>query len=400
MDGLLPVLGFVFFAGFAGSVAFKYTRIPEPLFLISIGLLAGPVLGIIDTAMATGLMPLVATLTIIVVMLDNGLTSDIYKVARALPATIELGIGIMLATAAAITAVLVAAGFSPVVSMITAFILAGTTTDVITAVTARLSVPRDTKQFLVLESVANDVQIVPFFILLGIATNSGYGAASVWTSLLGLPAAAIAGALAAAAWITVLDRHIGKHPLNYAATVGILLLLYGAAQATGANGPVAILAFSLVLGNAARVLKKFSPAKKNKKFNPAIIRDMKRIEVDVSFFIRSIFFFFLGAVFSFSALGQDIVMLTLYVMIAALISRFAVLKIAALKAPHYKAHTGTLTWIMPRGYVAAVLAFTAAGAGVLTSGLMDMALLVIYATTLLSIIYAVYHEWRYGKQRK
>ncbi|MBI4019328.1 MAG: cation:proton antiporter [Candidatus Aenigmarchaeota archaeon] len=392
----LFLAGIIFIIGFVGNLAFKRTRIPEALFLILAGLLAGPALGIIDSATSVAIMPVVATLMIIVVMLDNGLSFDLFKVVRALPATLRLSICIMLVTAGLIAAVLVLLGVPPVIGLLVGFILAGTTTDVVAGLTSKMPVPRDTKQFLVFESVINDVQIIPFFVLMGFMINSAVG--FPWGMLLGIPVAIAIGTIIAIAWTFVLGRFIGKHPLNYAATIGILLVVYSLVETLGGNAPLAALSFSLVLGNAVRVFDKLKfKLDLRRKFTPAIIKDLKQIETDVSFFVRALFFFFLGAAFSFKSLDAGVAVAITVVMAAILVSRFVLFRIAALKAPHYGVHIGVLTWIMPRGYVAAVLAFSAAGAGAITPQLLDVMLLAIYLTTFVSMLYATYYGQRYGK---
>ena len=55
---------------------------------------------------------------------------------------------------------------------------------------------------------------------------------------------------------------------------------------------------------------------------------------------------------------------------------------------------GPLTWIMPRGYVAAVLAFAALSSGLFTAASVNLVLLIIFLTTFVSIGYAILHERR------
>ena len=60
----------------------------------------------------------------------------------------------------------------------------------------------------------------------------------------------------------------------------------------------------------------------------------------------------------------------------------------------YKKSTGPLTWIAPRGYVAAVLAFAGFGSGMFSTQAVNIVLLNIFATTIVAIMYSIYYEKR------
>ena len=389
------VLGGIILIGFVGNLLFKYTKIPEALFLIILGLLIGPVFGIIDPNLAVTLMPTIAALMLIVVMLDNGISFDLFKVMKSLPSTIVFSLGIMTATAVGIAIIFMYLGFSWITAGIIGLILSGTTTDVITILTSKMSIKKEVKQLLVFESIVNDFQIIPFFILLHLAENSSSQiTTSIILSLVGIPAAIIAGALIAVLWLFAIGKYLGKHPLNYAATIGILFVLYHSVQLLGGNGAISVLAFSFVLGNAIGLFDRWHIKDGLRaKLTPKILKDFRQIEFDISFFVRVIFFVFLGTVFSFSALHFNTALTAFTVITVILIIRFAV-SCYATKHRHYKGAVGPLTWISPRGYVAAVLAFAAAGSGILINGSLDMILLVIYATTIMSIFYSIYYERR------
>ncbi|MFA4819598.1 MAG: cation:proton antiporter, partial [Candidatus Aenigmatarchaeota archaeon] len=316
-----------------------------------------------------------------------------FKVMRSLPATLAFSLGVMTLTIVALTLLFSLLGLPLITAAIVALILAGTTTDVVTALASKLSIKHETRQLMVFESIINDLQIVPFFLLLHIAGNTGRAADVVLFTLLGIPLAIIVGAVIAIGWVFAIGRYLGKHPLNYAATIGILFVLYQSIQMLGGNGAVAVLAFSFVLGNAIGLFDRWHIRNTlRRKLTPRVMKDFRQIEVDISFFVRTIFFVFLGAIFSFRALRMDVFFLVLITIAAILISRFVSSYFLARRVHRYHDAAGPLTWIMPRGYVAAVLAFAAVGSGIITNGILDMILLTIYATTLISIAYAVYHE--------
>lgn len=395
-DIMLLVFGIAILTGFLGNLLFRKTKIPEALVLIGTGMLLGPVFHVVDQAALAGAAGLIISLMLIVTMLDNGLSFDLFRVARALPATAAFSLGVMALTVAALTLVLhVVFSFPLIVSALIGLALSGTTSDVITALVARMSVPQKTKQLLVFESVVNDLQIIPFFILLHFAETSTLAPSTAVVAMLQLPFAVLAGGAVALWWVHIIGMYLGKHPLNYAATIGLLFVLYNALQFVGGNGAVAVLTFSLVLGNARRLFRRFHPRSPLAKFTPAVLREVRAIEADVSFFVRALFFVFLGVVFNFAVVNSRNLAIAAALLAAIFACRYASGYALLRRAPRFKP-LAPLVWIAPRGYIAMVLAFAAAGSDY-GNGIVGIVLLNIFLTTFIAIVYSVYHE-RTAKQ--
>jgi NhaP-type Na+/H+ or K+/H+ antiporter len=78
------ILGLIIIVGFVGRVVFKYTKIPESLFMLLIGLAVGPVFGIVNQALFTEYQSLVVTITLVIVLLDSGLKLDIFDTMKSM----------------------------------------------------------------------------------------------------------------------------------------------------------------------------------------------------------------------------------------------------------------------------------------------------------------------------
>ena len=77
------ILGLIILVGFIGRGIFRYTKVPESLFMIIIGLIVGPFFNIVDQSELADYTPLVVTLTLIIVLLDSGLSLEISDIARS-----------------------------------------------------------------------------------------------------------------------------------------------------------------------------------------------------------------------------------------------------------------------------------------------------------------------------
>ena len=79
---LLLTAGVVILLGVAGEAFFKKTGIPDVVFLMILGVLIGPVLGIIGPDAVIQIVPYFAALALIIIMFDGGLNLDIKHVVK------------------------------------------------------------------------------------------------------------------------------------------------------------------------------------------------------------------------------------------------------------------------------------------------------------------------------
>src|SRR3989344_3503905 len=137
-NGIL-ILGIVILIGFIGKFFFNKTRFPESVFLLLIGIL----------------------LALVVVLLDSGLTLNISKALKNAPTALIFTILVMLSTVAIVSAVTVLFFGWPLINGIFLGIIgSGTTTITITHLVEKLSVGKNTKTLLVLESIVNDITLI------------------------------------------------------------------------------------------------------------------------------------------------------------------------------------------------------------------------------------------------
>lgn len=395
MDITLYLIGIVILIAFAGNVFFKKTKIPEILFLIIIGIIIGPVLGLVKNDVLIIFAPLITSLMLIFVMLDNGLSFDIIKVLRSLPIVTIFTLGMIFSSAILIALVLYFfLNISILISLVLGFTMAGTTTDVITIIISRMKIKEKTRYLMIMESVLNDIQIIPFFILLHFVQSSSINYLEPLISvIIKIPVAIIIGIAAAFLWLYLISRYLGKHPLNYIATIGILLILYNAMETLGSNGSIAILSFSLVLGNALGIFKKLHlKYKLDKNHIKSSMKILKEIELDNSFFIRIIFFVFLGAMFTFNFITWQYVFVSLLILVVIYLSRFTGIFLISRKHKEFKNSLGLVTFVAPRGYIAAILAFTVVYSGIANGQVLNIVLANIFLTTIVSIVYSIYYE--------
>ena len=79
---ILLAAGVVIFLGVAGEAFFKKTGIPDVAFLMILGVMIGPVFGIIQAEAVIQVVPYFAALALIIIMFDGGLNLDIKRVIK------------------------------------------------------------------------------------------------------------------------------------------------------------------------------------------------------------------------------------------------------------------------------------------------------------------------------
>ena len=69
---LLLTAGIIIFLGVAGEAFFKRTGIPDVVFLLVLGMVIGPVMGIVEQETVVEIVPYFAAIALIMIMFDGG----------------------------------------------------------------------------------------------------------------------------------------------------------------------------------------------------------------------------------------------------------------------------------------------------------------------------------------
>lgn len=89
---LLALMAFVIFLGVFGEFVFSKTKIPDALWLIAIGFIAGPVLGLVSQQQLWAIAPIFSAIALMVIMFEGGLHLNIYEVIKNAPTSVLLAV--------------------------------------------------------------------------------------------------------------------------------------------------------------------------------------------------------------------------------------------------------------------------------------------------------------------
>ncbi len=398
MENGLLILGFVFLFGFVGHILYKTTKIPESMFLIIIGILLGPVFNVINGSFFLENAAFFLNLALVVVLLNCGLSINITKIIKTTPLAFLFTVFVLIITTGIITFVTV---FFFKWSLLNGIILGilGFGTEMITVshLVERLNIGENTKTLLILESVLNDLLLIGLItVLVAISTKSAE------TSILRILLdkfflSALLGITFAIVWLFLFIRYIHGNVLGYVFTLGACFFIFDIMDIFGFNGAIAVLIFSIALGNYKHFLKWF---KNYHKFLPiekdiVIVEDVNN---QITFITRTLFFVFIGLVFNLKAISSQVFFFVFFISAVLILARYlSVLLLAKIK-PEYVNSVPVITAMVASGFIDTLLAFVVIRAGVNIPNLTEIILLIVILTTFAAMISAILLEKFYHKK--
>ncbi|MDO8628008.1 MAG: cation:proton antiporter [Candidatus Diapherotrites archaeon] len=350
---MLFFFGIVVFLGYLGHLLFKRTRIPDSLILIIVGLLAGPIFGILDSntiSVFKNLTPLLATLTLITLLFEGGLNLNFYYFLQNLTKSSGFTLLVFLLTVAVSTGFFIFLGWTPIIALMISGMVAGTTSAVM-AIINETRARKDTKILLTLEAIITDAfSAVVVLTAIELFLAKSVDVSQIFQSILGsFSIAAVIALVLGIFWLHVLQKWVLKG-YEFIMTFGVSLLLFAFVEFSKGSGAIAALVFGLVLGNGKEISHMFKMKSKD------IDGDFKIFQAELSFFIRSFFFINLGIIFDLKLLTFDLALITLALLGLMFFVRIIGSKILVHFVKEYKQDEFLLQVLTSKGMAAAALA--------------------------------------------
>ena len=360
----LVCISAIFLIGTFGEVVFSRTKVPDVIWLIVVGILIGPVLGLISRPQLLGIAPYFSALTLVFVLFEGGSRLDLVELYRAAARSVLLTVLAFLCSVVAVTLVswlMVDAGLLPVAwtwhqELLIGMIVGGTSPIVIMAAIARIKVPAEAGNLLSLESALSDVLcIVGVTTLVSVFVDDSAVGSAPWVTLIrSLSLGVLVGAAAGLAWLLLLKWLKGNEHA-YPITLSALLLLYVVEESLGGSGALGVLAFAVVLGNAKHIGQM---AKVQEELS--LHDDLRGFHSQMVFIVKSFFFTFVGAM-----LGPPwgLVAAGAVLALCLLAARYPAVWLALLHSPMPPSQRRMVFVSLPRGVAAGVLATLPVAAG-------------------------------------
>ena len=280
-------------------------------------------------------------------------------------------------------------GYSLMVAILLGMILGGTSSAVVIPLVNNLEMKQKYGSVLMLESALSDVLcIIGTLTILEIIETKQIIASNIFRSILSsFSLALFVGGIVGIVWVFILSKYdtLSKSEI---VTIGLLMGLYSFVESSyvQASGAIAALSFGLILGNSKYILnsKNNNNNKKNKETIRSVVSSSSlNFYSEISFFVKTFFFVYLGMLIDFSNL-----MVFIYGFILTigmyLVRPFAV-RITFSNIIEHRERI-FLEILIPKGLAAAVLAGVAVQAGVFGENA-GFVINLILSTVLLSILF-------------
>jgi len=383
------VAAVIIILGFLGEEFFKRTSIPDPLLLLLLGVLMGPIFQFFAQDELLAITPYFSALALIIILFDGGLNMKISEAVKNSPRALIMalmGWTLNVLITAALCKVFL--GWRLLNGLLLGSIVGGGSSLIVIALTRKLGVNEEVQTLLSLESILTDVLCtVGAFAAINIILS---GEISLEVALSSVGIAFSVGILVGLGfgviWLFALEKLKGK-PNAYMLTLAVLFLTYVVATLLGGSGAISALFLGLIIGNNGSIAKLF-------KFRTTVSIDehVRDFHCQISFLIRSFFFVFTGLLFTFSSFSS--VLFGLLLTFAFLGIRFIIIKITTLKSNLHPVET-LMTIMFPRGLAAAVLASLPLTMGIPGSELFpEISFIVILSSILVTTIGVVFLKKR------
>lgn len=375
------IAGIIILIGFFGSLSFERTKISDVLILLGIGIVLGPVLKLVNPQNLTHFAEYFGSLALMIILFEGGMDMDIDKLIK------ELGTASLLVLLSFVLSTLSIAGFLYYIqgwdvtrSLLLGTILGCTSAAIVIPIINRMSLKEEIKTILSIESALSDVlaviltvSLVEFVKLEHIGIEKPFRAVASSFSI-----AIVSGVAAGLLWLKMLEL-FRERKYSYMTTLAAMLIVFAVVSFLGGSGPIAILIFGIILGNS-HDFNKFLKLKGHALVDETI----KFFHGEVTFFIRTFFFVYMGMMLSFNFMDIRFLTLSFSLLLIIVLIRYISVGITGLVYHEKKEDRFVMLSMLPRGLASAVLATIPVSANIEgCEGFVDYTFAVIVLTNIL-----------------
>jgi potassium/hydrogen antiporter len=368
---ILLAISLILFFGFFAEFIFKKVGVPDVLFLIILGFSLGPFgFKLVDVADLQILAPVFTTFTLLFLLFDGAFNINLSSLLREFSESFKLTLFNFILSSVIVMGVMVLVGLDWLPALLVGFMLGGVSSSFVIPILKQMGVGQRLYSLLTLESALTDVFCIVFSItVLEIIQFGSIGIRQVLTQLVSLFAiAGLVGIISGVIWIILTLKVFKIH--NYMITVAYVILIFVLTQFLGGNGAIATLFFGLMLKNSKQLssitkgLLVTRAADKKK----AIAGDLGKSATthseeffyhQLSFFLKTFFFVYIGILFDIS----DIKALVVGIVLSFLLMGIRVSSLWLTKGMDPQGR-GLVNTMFARGLAAAAIAGVALQSGV------------------------------------
>jgi potassium/hydrogen antiporter len=298
---IIIFVGLLVFLSHAFVALFEKTKVPDVLYLILIGLIIGPILGIVDQSDFGKVGPVFSTIALVVILFEGGMEISFDMLKNSFKLTVVLSLFTYLVSFTLLSLVLYFLfGISLQISLYIGAVLAGPAPAVVIPLVKQLKMREQIKAALILESGLAEALciIISLSIFQSIIQTNIQIGKLVGSLLSSILFAVFIGGIGGYIWSLILNKIRNLQNAIFT-TPSFIFILYGLCEVLGFSGPVAALTFGITIGNIKFI--KIPYLTEKLKLNPIHHNETEKLFFsEIVFLIKTFFFVYLGISIIFS----------------------------------------------------------------------------------------------------
>ncbi len=336
VENLIILVSLTILVSYVSGLIYSKTRIPDVIWLMGFGVLMGPVLGYVDKSLFNQLAPLMSVIALSIILFEAGINVDIVMLLGSMGKAMVLSVASIMGSILLIgilTAYFLVPELSFLQGMLLGAMVGGTSTVAVYGILSSIgnTLPNldTTRVLLTMESIVSDpICIISSITLIKMILQPEFTVRDTVKDLLTtFMLSSALGLAVGVVWAKVLDR-LRARQYTYMITLAVLLPTYIMSEhwAGEGGGAVTALVFGLAITNYRYIMERLGSGDR-------VLIDKKRLREfheEVTFFVKSFFFVYIGVVVSLSVryafIGFGLVILQFamrYLIVAALSGPFS-----------------------------------------------------------------------------
>ncbi len=346
-------LGLLIFCAHLFNAWFSRRRIPDVLLLMGIGILVGPVAGLITPEQLSNVGPVLSSLTLLFILFDSGIDMRLDLVRHYWTGVVQvtlLSFVVSLAAAALVCYFVVGLGLQS--SLMLGTMVAGTGAAIVIPLVNQMRVTEKARITLTLESAISGMMaiVITLAFIEGFKMGNVSVPSMVGRVLASVIVSLIIGLAGGIFWSSMMER-IRKLENSMFLTPAFVFVMYGVTDLIGFSGAIASLTFGLVLGNPEYFQLSFVRKLKLGGMSP-LMDNEKSFFKEFVFILKTYFFVYIGISIPFTNAWAFIY----GAIIAAVLYLVRFLLIVIVGRENTPEERLSVSILIPKGLIAAVLA--------------------------------------------
>lgn len=322
---ILLGIGVILFLGLLSEFIFKKTHIPDIIFLILIGFIIGPnILNIVDLNEITPYAPLFTTFALLFLLYEGAFNISLKSFAQGALKSIQVTLLNFFVSAIVISVIVFLFSYPLKISLLLGAILGGISSAFVIPLIKHLRLKSKTYSVLMLESALTDVLVIVFaFAIMELISSNSINLFNMLTNItryFGM--AVLVGFVSGIVYILFISEILNRNA-PYMMTIAYLLIVYAGAELLHGTGAIAVLTLGIILKNSKPIIlairKRLNNDDISKKINIIIKSHEEIFYSQVSFFLKTLFFVYVGMLFDIG--NYRILIIAAILAVAILLSR-------------------------------------------------------------------------------